>query len=296
MAEPARIDRLLAVTREHFVAPPGARERLRAELLRGAAQGAGDDRSSGVRRASPRAAGGVAAGGVAAGGIARSMAALLATATFVAGFLLRAVVSQSEPAQAVAVPVAATQAAPLPSPAHAVAEGSPSAMRGTPDSAPNTLHDAASGQPAESAAAELGGASAGDAVTPEPRRTAARAARPTGASRATRAARRPSRPQTSQEELTLLRRAEHAIRSGEPDLALSFLDDLDRRHAETRFAEERAAARLMARCARGDAEAITGAARFLRSRPSSVYSERVRALCSLDKDGEPIDGSSGAGH
>ncbi|HVZ33809.1 MAG TPA: hypothetical protein VG963_15360, partial [Polyangiaceae bacterium] len=97
-------------------------------------------------------------------------------------------------------------------------------------------------------------------------------------------------------ELVLLQRAERAIRSGEPDLALSFLDDLDRRHPDTRLVEERTAARLMARCARHEPGAAEQAELFLRDRHKSVYSDRLSALCQIEPSPDAPDGNPSAGH
>lgn len=94
----------------------------------------------------------------------------------------------------------------------------------------------------------------------------------------------------------MLQRAERAIRSGEPELALGFLEELDRRFPKTRFVEERTAARLLARCARAETEARAQAQVFVRERSSSVYSDRVRALCKLDLEPAASDGKHTSGH
>jgi hypothetical protein len=93
-----------------------------------------------------------------------------------------------------------------------------------------------------------------------------------------------------------LQRAERALRAGTPELALSFLDELDRRYPRTRFIEERSAARLMARCALAEPDARANAELFLHDRRSSVYSDRVRELCGLESEAPPSDGTDSAGH
>ena len=94
---------------------------------------------------------------------------------------------------------------------------------------------------------------------------------------------KPAGQQALNTELILLQRAERAIRSGEPELALSLLHELDQQQPNTRLGEERNAARLMARCARGDTAAHAEAEQFLRERRASVYSDRVRELCGLKR-------------
>jgi hypothetical protein len=98
-------------------------------------------------------------------------------------------------------------------------------------------------------------------------------------------------------ELALLGRAERAIRAGEGALARSFLDELEQKFPASSLREERAAARVLAGCAEvgssaGPArqEAQAAATRFL-SHSSSMYADRVRALCELG----PHDGASGKG-
>jgi hypothetical protein len=83
-------------------------------------------------------------------------------------------------------------------------------------------------------------------------------------------------------ELALLQRAERAIRNEDPALALSLLGELEREYPRAALAEERKAARVMANCQANEPTAALAAERFLREAPSSVYSDRVRALCRLE--------------
>jgi len=84
------------------------------------------------------------------------------------------------------------------------------------------------------------------------------------------------------EELSLLQRAERAIRSNNPLLALSLLGDLDQQFPKGRLLEERAAARVMAGCQKSlDSASQRAARRFVGSRPQSVYAARVQTLCEL---------------
>ena len=189
-------------------------------------------------------------------GVAKSSAALLAGLTFVAGYWLGG--QQLRPGE------------PPPLPA-VVAREEPALL-----------------EPAVVSAAEPGTAGEAASATPVPARP--RASRNDAK----------SRPRTDADafgdELALLQRAERALRAGTPELALSFLDDLDRRYPKTRFIEERTAARLMARCARAEADARASAELFLRDRRTSVYSDRLRELCGLESAAAPSDGNGSAGH
>jgi hypothetical protein len=90
-------------------------------------------------------------------------------------------------------------------------------------------------------------------------------------------------PRALKDELALLKRAERAIRAKEAALALSFLDELDRRHPRSALREERTAARIIAECMLSLPAAGSRAAHFLEAHRDSVYVDRVRRAC------EPID-------
>ena len=81
------------------------------------------------------------------------------------------------------------------------------------------------------------------------------------------------------EEARELQRVDRALRSGMPGLALGILRELDERFPRGVLLEERAAARLMARCQNGDAEAPGAAAEWLERHEQSVYAARLRAAC-----------------
>ena len=80
-------------------------------------------------------------------------------------------------------------------------------------------------------------------------------------------------------EVQLMHDVDSALKSGQPERALSLLDE--RRPGDGGYMwEERAAARVFALCQLGRVEsARAAAARFLRDRPRSPLSARVRATC-----------------
>jgi hypothetical protein len=259
VADSTRVDQTLSMARAHFRAPPAARERVRRELESG-----GHFDSGAANHGSDAAPLATRPLRVVAG-VSKPAAALLAGLTFVAGYWLGG--------QRAGTPLPSTPVAP------AVTAPDPAAP------APAPPEPAAPSRPMPEAPAESASTAPAAALPAEPSRGAARPPRPA-----------PDKRRSSLgEELALLQRAEHAIRAGEPDLAMSFLDDLDQRHPRTRLGEERTAARLMARCARGDAGATKEAERFVRERRASVYSDRVRALCLLGTERSAPDTDRGEG-
>jgi len=85
--------------------------------------------------------------------------------------------------------------------------------------------------------------------------------------------------QTLSEEARELRRVDRALRSEMPVLALSLLNDLDSRIPRGALGEERAAARLMARCMTRDPDATAAASAWLKAHPRSVYAPRLGESC-----------------
>jgi hypothetical protein len=85
--------------------------------------------------------------------------------------------------------------------------------------------------------------------------------------------------QTLSEEARELQRVDRALRNGNPSLALGLLTELDERVPRGVLLEERAAARLIARCLNGDADAAIAAVTWLERHPASVYAPRLRAAC-----------------
>jgi hypothetical protein len=84
---------------------------------------------------------------------------------------------------------------------------------------------------------------------------------------------------TLSEEAHELKRVYRALRNGMPALALGILRDLDQRIPRGVLLEERAAARLIARCQIGDGEAHGDAATWLERHAQSVYAPRLRTAC-----------------
>jgi len=90
----------------------------------------------------------------------------------------------------------------------------------------------------------------------------------------------PPGPSTVGAEAALLRRADSALKSGDPSRARALLDE----HASTFprgiLSEEREAERVIVLCALGQvAQARAAAATFLRARPRSPLAARVRGSC-----------------
>jgi hypothetical protein len=92
---------------------------------------------------------------------------------------------------------------------------------------------------------------------------------------------------TSAEELTLLSRAERAIRAGDGALARSFITELEARHPNSAWREEREAILVLAACSLSEPGADRDALAFLERHASSVYFDRIGKLCRLDADGTP---------
>lgn len=93
-------------------------------------------------------------------------------------------------------------------------------------------------------------------------------------------------PLTIGDEARELRRADRALRTGMPSLALGILSDLEQRIPHGALLEERDAARLMARCGVQDPEALDAARVWLKQHAQSVYAARLRAACTV-ADSEP---------
>jgi hypothetical protein len=137
------------------------------------------------------------------------------------------------------------------------------------------------------------GARARDPAAPDsPRQTARPRERAPQRARApaTRAQPVSSTPPSSAAELTLLARAERAIRAGDGALARSFIEELELRFPNTGWREEREAILVLAACALEEPGAEGAARLFLERHQESVYFDRIRSLCRTRANGPPLVG------
>lgn len=118
------------------------------------------------------------------------------------------------------------------------------------------------------------------AAAPEPAPVRLRTTSSSNASRASSAPSAASSSAAFDHEVIQLRRVQRALREGNPRLALVLLDDLDTAVPRGRLGEERAAARVIARCVLGAGPASVLAEDFAAAFPNSVYAARVKQACS----------------
>jgi hypothetical protein len=91
-----------------------------------------------------------------------------------------------------------------------------------------------------------------------------------------------------QDEVAQLRHAHEALRNGNPALALKILADYDRDFPKGALTEERGAIAAIASCQSQPGSSVRAQAQaFLRSAPSSLLGERVRAACFADAKVSP---------
>ncbi len=146
-------------------------------------------------------------------------------------------------------------------------------------------HRAASSESILAPSAAATSASAASAATPGTPASPAPQANETWAASKPAADRAEARPVASHhtkdklaEEVALLSRAEAAIHSGKPTVALEVLNEHERKFRDGLLAEERTAARVQALCALGrTAEADAQLARLA---PKSLHGEQSRQACS----------------
>lgn len=221
-------------------------------------------------------------GSVKAAGVAKPMVGLIAAVAFAAGFWLGRSETSDPPGalsmesdQPLSTRVSSALAPEHPSvpSAPAATERAVDGVRVTPASPPaERASRAAHAPPAVQLQPPSSHAARSGALSPKPAAGGATASR--GSARALK------------DELILLKRAERAIRANEAALAISFLDELDRRHPHSALREERTAARIIAECTLALPAAASRAASFLEKHRDSVYVDRVRRAC------EPNAGAS----
>lgn len=84
------------------------------------------------------------------------------------------------------------------------------------------------------------------------------------------------------EEVETLARSRRALGSGNPQLALGLLAELDQSHPNGALRQEREATRILALCgANRIPEGPLAAERFISETPSSIYAARIREACGL---------------
>jgi hypothetical protein len=256
VADVEDLQRNLALAKAGLVAPEGARARVRARIAQSASVLA---EGVSAERASAEAA---VVGRPMLSKVVRARAWTLGLMglSFVAGYWLRGVPAGSE--------------------------------------APSVLEHSAQAQ-AASAQAQAAVRGEEDAERePQPRSRRRAAPSSNGAGRP--GASGPPAPDGLAGEVALLQRVERAIRAKEGELALALLGKHEHDYPASSLREERAAARVLASCvARPGSEANVGATanarRYLAGRELSVYADRIRTLCVLDRDVKPEDALSG-GH
>jgi hypothetical protein len=268
------IERGLAIAREELLPPAGARERVLAELAKGRLLDTPAARAPAVR------------------GLSKLTTSVLVGAGFVTGYWLGLHQSNDSTAGPSLQPTLSPAVSPPSSPP--VPPSSPSSPPVPPSRATAMPQPESARAPAPRAdatrAADAAGADASGQAVRSPVATPA----PAEAAPARRAR---AATHSAHDELTLLSRAEHALRAGEAALALTFLDELERLHPRSTLLEERMAARLLADCLLDEPGARARAEGFLRERQGSVYADRLQSTCAFaasDADVRPINGT-GAG-
>jgi hypothetical protein len=96
-------------------------------------------------------------------------------------------------------------------------------------------------------------------------------------------------------ELSAVRRAQRALRSGQPDVALSLMSSLDRMRSGGVLLPERRMTKVLALCALGRApEAISVARSLTNSGSSGAYAARLQKSCAAEVvavDSQKVDGA-----
>lgn len=275
MADVEDLQRSLALAKAGLVAPEGARARVRARLAGSVPASLAQSVPASVRVLSRPVR-------------ARAWTAGLMGLSFVAGYWLRGAPASIEqpaaeqPGETVAAELQVDPARPM--------------ERAAQLASPKVLESAE-----QTAAAAL---MAGDTQREEQAKRRRRAVQSsTAASRGAPDRRLAGGPEAADSlvtEVALLQRVERAIRAGEGELALALLSEHEHDYPASSLREERTAARVLAACvarpgSEPNASARAHARRYLAGRELSVYADRVRTLCEIDRAAKPEEAPS-AGH
>lgn len=238
-----------------------------------------------------------AALGTSGSGLGRLLTA--SALTGVAGFLLGlfvaapALLDRSSPAPVVppTASVAADDGRPEARASAAMSTEVSSDLLAEGDVTPAEAEATAPEGPASATLADRRAARGADPANAEAR---ARASRAHGAAPRTRAHARShaTSPATAEPDfldaVRWLRRAQRAVRRGEPALALGLLDELDARFPREMLGEERQATRALGLCGVEQVDAARAlAGDLIAHSPRSIYAERLRASCAAPA----LDGS-----
>ena len=246
------------------------RARMRRTLMRAIAAGGAAAAATSVgagaaaNTAAAKGAGAAAAATIAASGtasVAGKVIAILAIAGGVSAGVASLAAREGAPvetrAPAMTAPISAPLGPSIPPP--------PRELRAGPGD-PSAEQDTAPDQEAELPAPSRAPSSAGPRAQPRASSTSASAA--------------PGAPEDPLDvETRGLGEAHAALQAGDAERALSLLEQQSAAHAQGELRQERAAARVVALCKLGRAEARAAAESFLRENPRSPLTDRVRAAC-----------------
>jgi len=275
------LDRLIHAARGAGAPSPAERTQVREELARRIARGEALPDLDGASLSPNPARSWLGAAGAVPVGLGGLAVAALAVAVL-AGYGLGRDVPSPAPGAAAARPSTRSELAP-----HvegASADGLPSSTNASPpDAARSTAASALASGSSASRGASNGAAANSPAANGSASDAPAQAGTSAGARRTARAptssAGRPSLVDHEAERRALAR-VQHALRDGRFVEAIAGLDRDDRAFAGGALVEERAAARVLARCGSGEtAEAQQLATAFVARYPGSPLRSRVLASC-----------------
>ncbi len=276
--DPSSLQQTLQLARRGLEPTEGARARVRLGLEQGLVAAAAKSGPLGLSLSKLRV--GVAALGLGAAG-------------FAAGWLSRGLSdAPPQPQSAVAAPQAPQGATRL----------EPTLAGKAPGAAPVLSPDEGRSPGEPPSAARLPGAPpvqpfafakpAGQSRAQSAKAPSARAPAPAGSDDAPREGARAIERETpsnagapAHNELSLLRRADRALRRGSPRVAMALLGDID--PSSARLGQERSALRLIAGCQLQSTGSKVEATHWLQSYPESLYRKRVESACRMHGGGDP---------